>query len=61
MGRAFGCLKNVSQRIPSSADGGIQSITVISGDMRLGNDTSHDGWGDNFQRNRTPSVMQSFV
>ena len=29
--------------------------------MRLGNDTSHDGWGDNFVRNRTLSVMQPFV
>ena len=29
--------------------------------MRLGKNTSHDEWGDNFVRNRTPSVMQPFV
>ena len=30
-------------RIPSSAEDGTKSYSVISGDMRLGNDTSHGG------------------
>ena len=30
-------------------------------DMRLRNDTSHDGWADFFSRNRAPSVMQLSV
>ena len=38
MGRAF-AVEKASQSSPS-ADGGIQSNTVISEDMRLGNDTS---------------------
>ncbi|MCI6398425.1 hypothetical protein, partial [Lawsonibacter sp.] len=34
------------RRVPSSADDGRKEISVISGDMRVGNDTSHDGQGD---------------
>ena len=34
------------RRVPSSADGGRKGSSVISGDMRVGNDTSHDGQGD---------------
>ena len=49
------------RRVPSRARGGIKSESVISGDMCLGNDSSHDGQGDNFARNRAPSVMQPFV
>ena len=33
---------------------------VISGDMRVGNDTSHDGEGDFFVRKRVLSIMQPF-
>ena len=39
----------------------MKSKSVLSGDMRLGKDTSHDEWGDNFTRNRTPFVMQSLL
>ena len=48
-------------RVPPRARGGIKLESVISEDMCLGNDTSHDGRGDNFARNRTLSVMQPFV
>ena len=34
------------RRVPSSADGGRKGSSVIFGDMRVGNDTSHDGQGD---------------
>ena len=34
------------RRVPSSADGGKKGSSVIYGDMRVGNDTSHDGQGD---------------
>ena len=34
------------RRVPSSADDGRKGNSVISGDMRVGNDTSHDGQGD---------------
>ena len=58
-------LKNLSakkpRRVPPPPGGGIKSESVLSGDMCLGKDTSHDEWGDNFVRNRTPSVMQLFV
>ncbi|MDY2975985.1 MAG: hypothetical protein SOR90_00415, partial [Oscillospiraceae bacterium] len=33
-------------RVESSADDGRKGNSVISGDMRVGNDTSHDGQGD---------------
>ena len=49
------------RRVPSSPDDGIKSKSVISGDMRLGNDTSHGGWGDYFARNRIPPAMRPFV
>ena len=49
-----------ARRVPAAAAAGIKSKPVISGDMRLGNDTSHGGRGDNFARNRVPSAMQSF-
>ncbi len=34
------------RRVESSADDGRKGCSVISGDMRVGNDTSHDGQGD---------------
>ena len=34
------------RRVESSADDGRKGNSVISGDMRVGNDTSHDGQGD---------------
>ena len=64
-GRERQLVENLPQRrprsVPSPAGDGIQSKSVISGDMCLGNDTSHDGWGDYFARNRIPSIMQLFV
>ena len=48
------------RRVPAAAAAGIKSKPVISGDMCLGNDTSHGGRGDNFARNRVPSAMQPF-
>ena len=49
------------RRAPSSADDAIKLESVISGDMRLRNDTSHDGWGGFFPRNRALSVMKPSV
>ncbi len=34
--------------------------SVISGDMCVGNDTSHERFADNFIRNRGESFVQSF-
>ena len=39
----------------------MKSESIHSEDMRLGMDTSHGEWGDNFVRNRTPFVMYLFV
>ena len=50
--------KALLQGVPPPAGGGIKFNSVIFGDMRLENDTSHDGWSDFSARNRTPSVMQ---
>ena len=44
-------------RIPSSAEDGTKSNFVISGDMRLGNDSSHVGQGDFCASNRTLACM----
>ena len=48
------------RRVPAAAAAGIKSKPVISGDMCLGNDTSHGGRGDFFARKRTPSAMWPF-
>ena len=52
--------EGVPRRVPAAAAAGIKSKSVISGDMCLGNDTSHGGRGDFFARKRTPSAMQPF-
>ena len=58
-GRPPQCVKKaLLQGVPPPAGGGIKFNSVIFGDMRLENDTSHDGWSDFSARNRTPSVMQ---
>ena len=59
-----GCRKTLREekprRVPAATAAGIKSKFVISGDMRLGNDTSHGGRGDFFARKRTPSAMWPF-
>ena len=45
-------------RIPSSEEDGTKSDSVISGDMRLGNDSSHAGQGDFCASNRALACMQ---
>ena len=51
--------KALLQGVPSSADDGIKSKSVISRDMRLGNDTSHEIFKDIFARNRVKNFVQS--
>src|SRR5699024_4625364 len=53
-GAAGDCRKTFStgkpRRVPSSADDGMKSKSVISGDRCLGNDTSHGGRDDHFAK-----------
>ena len=51
--------KALLQGVPPSADGGIKFNPVISEDMRLGNDTSHEIFADNFARNRGKNFVQT--
>ena len=52
--------KALLQGVPSSADDGIKRNPVISGDMRLGNDTAHEVFDNNFARNRGKNFVQLF-
>ena len=54
------CQKALLQGIPPSADGGINHNPVISGDMCLGNDTSHAGRDDFSARDRVPPCVLAF-
>ena len=58
--RASAFQKALLQGVPSSADDGIKQNFVISEDMRLGNDTSHEVYADNFARNRGRNFVQLF-
>ena len=49
--------KGKPRRVPAAAAAGMKRKSVISGDMCLGNDTSHGGRGDYFAGNRVPSAM----
>ena len=50
--------KALLQGVPPSADDGIKYNLVISGDMCLGNDTSHEVFADNFARNRGKNFVR---
>ena len=45
-------------RIPSSEEDGTKFNSVISGDMCLGNNTSHEIIADHFARNRGENFVQ---
>ena len=49
--------KALLQGVPPSADGGIKFNPVISENMRLGNDTSHEILTDNFRVPRKPFMV----
>ena len=42
--------KALLQGVPAPAGDGINCKTVISGDMCVGNDTSHEKFADNFEK-----------
>ena len=48
------------RRVPAAAAAGIQQKSVISGDRRLGNDTSRARWADFSVRNRGPSCAHLY-
>ena len=52
--------KALLQGVPPSADGGIKFNPVLSEDMRLGKDSSHEILADNFARNRGQNFVQPF-